>query len=117
LPHGAADDLIFPGAKFGKPLSNMVMKSLFNRMGVENVTTHGFRSSFRDWAGESTLHPREICEAALAHTIGNAVEQAYRRGDALEKRRSLMNDWAAYIAAVPSANVVPIRIVKKAGLA
>ncbi len=112
LPPSAPDDLLFPGAKFGKTLSNMVMKSLFKRMGVDNVTTHGFRSSFRDWAGEATTHPREVCEAALAHTVGNAVEQAYRRGDALEKRRALMNDWAAYIDAASAANVVPFKAVK-----
>jgi len=97
IPAGMPDDLLFPGAKPGKPLSNMVMVALFKRMGVANITSHGFRSTFRDWAGESTQHPREICEAALAHAVGDAVERAYRRGDALEKRRSLMNDWAAYI--------------------
>lgn len=112
LPTGKPDDLVFPGAKFGKPLSNMVMKALFHRMGVFDVTTHGFRSSFRDWAGEVTTHPREVCEAALAHTVGNAVEQAYRRGDALEKRRALMNDWAAFVDTVPSADVIPFRQAK-----
>lgn len=96
MPVGDATDLVFPGAKPGKPLSNMVMKALFLRMGHPTITTHGFRSSFRDWAGECTPHPREVCEAALAHAIGNTVEQAYRRGDALEKRRALMNDWAAF---------------------
>ncbi len=116
LPTGAPDDLVFPGAKFGRPLSNMVMKALFNRMGVHNATTHGFRSSFRDWAGEATTHPREVCEAALAHTVGNAVELAYRRGDALEKRRALMIDWATFLAAAPNANVVPIRGTKARAL-
>ena len=67
-----------------------------SRMKVEGVTVHGFRSAFRDWCGEETSFPREICEAALAHATGNAVEQAYRRGDALEKRRALMEAWAAY---------------------
>jgi integrase len=60
------------------------------------VTIHGFRSSFRDWAGELTNFPREVAEQALAHTVGNAVENAYRRGDALEKRRLLMDSWSAY---------------------
>ena len=96
LPRGEPEAFIFPGARPGKPLSNMVMKSLFKRMGEHKITTHGFRSSFRDWAGESTHFPREICEAALAHAVGNPVELSYRRGDALEKRRALMSAWAAY---------------------
>lgn len=87
----------------------MVMKSLFKRMGRDGITTHGFRSTFRDWAGEATPHPREVCEAALAHAVGNAVEQAYRRGDALAKRRALMNDWAAYCGSAESGNVVQLR--------
>ena len=74
----------------------MVMKALFKRMKIEGITSHGFRSSFRDWAGECTNFPREVCEAALAHAVGNAVELAYRRADALEKRRMLMDAWAAY---------------------
>jgi len=73
----------------------MAMDMVLRRMGVE-VTVHGFRSSFRDWAGEMTNAPREVAEAALAHTVGNSAELAYRRGDALEKRRSLMEDWATY---------------------
>lgn len=109
MPAGGPDDLIFPGERRGKPLSNMVMKSLFQRMGRDGITTHGFRSTFRDWAGEATPHPREVCEAALAHAVGNAVEQAYRRGDALSKRRALMNDWAAYCGSADSANVVQLR--------
>ena len=93
---GAKDELIFPGHSKGRPLSNMVMKALFKRMKIEGITSHGFRSSFRDWAGECTNFPREVCEAALAHAVGNAVELAYRRVDALEKRRMLMDAWAAY---------------------
>jgi integrase len=96
MTRGEAEALVFPGAKPGKPLSNMVMVALFKRMKREGITTHGFRSTFRDWAGEATHYPREICEAALAHAVGNAVEQAYRRGDALEKRRSMMAAWAMY---------------------
>ena len=75
------------------------MKRLSLRMQIENMTSHGFRSSFRDWAGECTNFPREVCEAALAHAVGNAVELAYRRGDALEKRRALMEAWAALLRA------------------
>jgi integrase len=100
LPRGEPGAFVFPGARPGKPLSNMVMKSLFNRMGEHKITSHGFRSTFRDWAGESTQFPREICEAALAHAVGNAVELAYRRGDALEKRRALMIAWGEYCAGV-----------------
>ena len=86
---------VFPGQRRGKPLSNMAMDMMLRRMGSE-VTVHGFRSTFRDWAGEETDHPREVAEAALAHTVGDATERAYRRGDALAKRRRLMDDWAAY---------------------
>jgi integrase len=76
-----------------------------------DVTVHGFRSAFRDWAGERTNYPREVAEAALAHRVGDAVEQAYRRGDALEKRRRLMEAWASYCAspAKASAEVVPLK--------
>jgi integrase len=87
---------LFPGARPGRPLSNMVYKALFGRMGVEGITAHGFRSSFRDWAGERTSFPREVAEQALAHVIGDETERAYRRGDALEKRRALMASWSNY---------------------
>jgi hypothetical protein len=82
-----------------KPLSNMSLEMVLRRMKAQGVTVHGFRSSFRDWAGEETHFPRELCEAALAHAVGNAAEQAYRRGDALEKRRALMTEWAAFVSA------------------
>ena len=86
---------VFPSPRGPRALSHVVMQKVLNRMGVD-VTTHGFRSTFRDWAGNETHAAREIAEAALAHVIGNAAEQAYRRGDALEKRRALMEAWAAY---------------------
>jgi hypothetical protein len=73
-----------------------------------DVTMHGFRSSFRDWCGEATSFPRELAEAALAHVAGDATERAYRRGDALEKRRGLMEAWAAFCAPRAASNVVPI---------
>jgi len=95
-----SSEYVFPGAKPGRPLSNMSMNMLMRRMGVENATVHGFRSSFRDWCGDHTQHPREIAEAALSHKIGNKVEQAYRRRSALEKRRRLMEDWTAYCEGV-----------------
>jgi integrase len=71
----------------------MSMEMVLRRMEVNNATVHGFRSSFRDWCGNETNVPREIAETALAHAVGNATEQAYRRGDALEKRRALMEAW------------------------
>lgn len=91
-------DFVFPGRNRNAGLSHVAMARALERMGAEGVTVHGWRSTFRDWTGDCTQYPREIAEAALAHTIGNKAEQAYRRGDALEKRRALMNDWAVYLA-------------------
>jgi integrase len=91
-------EFVFPGQKPNKPLSNMSMEMLLRRMKVEDVTVHGFRSTFRDWCGDKTDFPREIAEAALAHRLGDSVELAYRRGDALEKRRNLMEAWSNYCA-------------------
>lgn len=87
---------IFPGQAYDRPLSNMSMQQLLRRMKVTGATPHGFRSSFRDWAGDETDAPREVAEMCLAHTIGSAAEQAYRRSDALEKRRSLLEAWAKH---------------------
>ena len=106
------NDFIFPGERDEKPISNSAMDRLLKRMGYKGnqATVHGFRSSFRDWASETTGFPHEICEMALAHTIGNKVEAAYRRGDLFAKRARLMADWARYCAA-PSkaATVTPLR--------
>jgi len=92
---------VFPGPAKGKnkdrPLSSNALRALLIRAKAD-CTTHGFRSSFRDWAGEATEFPREIAEAALAHNVGDATELAYRRGDALERRRKLMDAWAAFLA-------------------
>ena len=74
------------------------MSMLLRRMGMSHITTHGFRSTFRDWAGDCTQHPREIIEAALAHTIQNKAEKAYRRRTAVERRRTLMEDWAGFLS-------------------
>jgi integrase len=93
-----ADAPVFPNGK-GKHLSNMSMDMLLRRMGCDDFTVHGFRSSFRDWAGDETHFPREVAEAALAHIVGNKAEQAYRRGTALAKRRELMEAWSAFVAA------------------
>jgi integrase len=102
-------EYVFPGQRHARPLSPMAMEMMLRRMKVENATVHGFRSSFRDWAGECTAFPREVAEGALAHTIGDATERAYRRGDALEKRRKVMEAWAAFLAAPKAAGtVVPI---------
>lgn len=97
LAEGKTGEFVFPGQRAGKPLSNMAMEMVLRRMKIEGVTVHGFRSAFRDWAGNETHFPREVAEAALSHVIGDKAEQAYRRGDALEKRRALMEDWANYI--------------------
>ena len=86
---------VFPGQKPMKPLSNMSLDMTLRRMAVQ-VTAHGFRSSFRDWAAETTNYPNEVAEMALAHVVKNRVEVAYRRGDLLDKRRRLMIDWAAF---------------------
>jgi len=101
-----AGDFVFPGQVRSKPLSNMAMEMMLRRMQIENATVHGFRSSFRDWAGNVSSFPREVTETALAHVLGDKAEQAYRRSDALEKRRKLMEAWAAYCEPKNSGNVV-----------
>lgn len=109
LAGGAAHEPlpVFPGQRRGKPLSSMALAMLMRRIGTK-ATVHGFRSSFRDWAGEVSSSPREVAEAALAHTVGDATERAYRRGDALEKRRKLMESWAGYIEPkAKGSNVLP----------
>jgi integrase len=93
-------EFVFPGVKPGLPLGRMTLNAVLRRAKVD-VTTHGFRSSFRDWAGDSTPFARDVVEAALAHAIENKTEAAYRRSDALEKRRKLMAAWAAFCASAP----------------
>ena len=95
LPRLAGTELLFPGSK-GQELFDTAMTYVMRRMKVTAVP-HGFRSTFRDWAGEKTNFPRELAEQALAHTLENKVEAAYRRGDALEKRRQMMQEWALFI--------------------
>lgn len=90
------DEFVFPGPKTGVAMRGASFDRLMARMGVVGVTTHGFRSTFRDWCGEVSSFPRELAEAALAHTVGDQTERAYRRGDALEKRRKLMGAWSRY---------------------
>jgi len=89
--------LIFPGFR-NRPLSDMSLSAVLKRMNVANVTVHGFRSTFRDWAAEHTHHHPEVVEMALAHAVGNKVEAAYRRGDMLAKREALMENWAQWCA-------------------
>ena len=110
LHQARTSDFAFPGFKHGYPLSNMALEAVLRRAKVE-VTTHGFRSSFRDWAGDSTAFARDVVEAALAHAIENKTEAAYRRSDALEKRRALMAAWAAYCSPEREARgkVTPLR--------
>ena len=99
-------DFCFPGQKAGKSLSGKALEMVLRRMKADSVTVHGFRSAFRDWCGEVTSFPRELAEAALAHVAGDATEQAYRRGDALEKRRGLMEAWAGFCEPRAGSNVL-----------
>jgi integrase len=98
-----ASGLVFPGKNLSVPLSEMALEAVLRRLGAKPATVHGFRSSFRDWCGEHTEFPRELAEDALAHNVGNSVERAYRRGDALERRRPLMAAWEAYGCAVANS--------------
>jgi integrase len=89
---------VFENGRAGKPISNMAMTMLLRDMKRSGITVHGFRSTFKDWASERTTHVDIVSEMALAHTIPDKVQAAYRRGDLLRKRRSLMRDWARYCA-------------------
>ena len=105
-------DYIFPGAVAKKPLSNMALLMTLRRMKRDDLTAHGFRSTFRDWCAERTAYPSEVAEMALAHAVGNKVEAAYRRGDLFEKRRKLMDDWSMFCDEIPAEvgyNVVALR--------
>lgn len=103
-------DYVFPGRFDGTALSNMAMLELLKRMGHEDLTVHGFRSTFKDWTAECTAYSNEVSEMALAHTISDKTEAAYRRGDLFEKRRRLMNDWAKFCDTPKAgAKVSPIR--------
>jgi integrase len=107
---------VFPGARDNRPLSQMAMLMLLRRMGRDRLTTHGFRSTFADWGAEQTAFPSEVREMALAHTVGDKVEAAYRRGDLFEKRRQLAEAWARYCTAPPTdtaGSVVPMRRAAK----
>jgi integrase len=99
---------VFPGERLSKPMTDMPLARAIKRAGRSDLTAHGFRSTFRDWAAESTATPNHVVEQALAHSIGNAVEAAYRRGDLFQKRIALMTEWAEYLGRAP-AEVIPIR--------
>ncbi len=107
----AADAYVFPGQRPGASLSQMALMMLMRRMGKGDLTVHGFRSAFRDWAAERTSYAREVAEAALAHIVADKVEAAYRRGDLFEKRRRLMDDWSTFCTrpAAEGGTVTPIR--------
>jgi integrase len=109
LPKLDHSPYVFPGNAKGKPLSGMAMTMQLRRMKREDITVHGFRSTFRDWASEQTSFPHETCEHALAHRISDKAEAAYRRGDQFEKRRKLMEAWAAWCEPKDGANVIPFR--------
>lgn len=100
--------LIFP-SKVAGPLSDVRLTAVLRRMGHIDTTVHGFRSTFRDWASESTAYPRDVAEMALAHSIGDKVEAAYRRGDLFTKRTRMMEDWAQFCNQTQSGDVVPLR--------
>ena len=108
MKEAAEGDYVFPGQRPKRPLSSMALEMFLRRL-QSKFTTHGFRSSFRDWAGNETHFPRELAEHALAHVIGDKAEQAYRRSDALERRRELMDAWARYCEGDAGANVVALK--------
>jgi integrase len=108
----ASETYVFAGGKSGRPLSNMAMAELLKRMGHDDITVHGFRSTFRDWAAERTNFPNEVVEMALVHAVGDKTEAAYRRGDLFEKRRRRMAEWGKYCSAPATAkrgSVVSLR--------
>lgn len=101
LAEAKTGDILFPGPGQARTLSTNALRALLIRMNKAEITAHGFRSSFRDWAGEASTFPRELAELALAHHVGDETERAYRRSDALEKRRKLMDAWAGYCEGRP----------------
>lgn len=105
-------EYVFEGQKRHQPLSNMAMLMLLRRMGVEGVTVHGFRSTFRDWASEVASAPREVAEMSLSHRIGSRVEQAYARSDMLDKRRALMERWSNFVSGA-TGEIISIGVSKK----
>ena len=112
LRHAKADrkgKMLFPSLPHDRPLSNMALLTVLKRMGRSDITVHGFRSTFKDWAREQTNFPNEVSEAALAHLIGDETQRAYARGDLFEKRRTLMDAWSSHCAPIDAPNVVALR--------
>jgi integrase len=101
---------VFPGPSDAGPLSNMSLLMVLRRLKREDVTPHGMRSAFRDWAAECTNFSSEVCEMALAHVVENATEAAYRRGDLFDKRRKLMEEWAEFCETQERAKILPLNI-------
>jgi integrase len=111
VPREKENHFVFIGPRAGG-LSNMAMAAVLRRMDRAEITVHGFRSTFRDWAAETTAFPNHVVEMALAHTVSNKVEAAYRRGDLLEKRRKLLAEWSRHCsteARTKPAQLIPIR--------
>jgi integrase len=98
------NDFVFFGAKEGQSIQPTTLRALLHDMGRDDLTIHGFRSTFRDWAAERTSHPREVIEMALAHSVAGAVESAYMRSDLFEKRRMLMDQWGSEVTALETMN-------------
>lgn len=106
--------IVFPGIRKDAPMSNMTLAKALKTAGAADFTVHGFRSSFRDWVGEATNFPDTLAEQALAHVVGDATVRAYRRGDALDKRRAMMTAWSNYVGGALGSNVLPMARSKKA---
>jgi integrase len=100
---GADPVLVFPGARDGQPLADGTFWRLMRRMELGDITAHGFRSTFKEWCAEQTDFPDWVSEKALAHVVGDEIRRAYQRGDLLERRRLLMDDWAKFCAPRPPA--------------
>jgi len=116
LPTEGGNKFVFIGPRAGG-LSNMAMAAVLSRMERSDITVHGFRSTFRDWAAERTNYPNHVVEMALAHVIGNKVEAAYRRGDLFNKRRQLLTEWSKYCDSRPLADqdavIIPLNKSKQ----
>ena len=110
LKESAVGEFVFPSPRGERPLSHVAMGKVLRRLGHVQATVHGFRSSFRDWAGNETRFSRELAEAALAHAVGDKAEQAYRRLDALEKRRALMEAWSDFCSSEQESNVILLHL-------
>jgi integrase len=112
--HDGADAFLFPGQRRGRPMSNMSLEMCLRRMGRNEITVHGFRSSFRDWCGDTGV-AREVAEVCLAHVVADATERAYARSDLMERRRPVMAAWGAFCVGATEVKVIPLRAGTRAG--